>query len=93
MLMKQHSYMAYNQELAFKNKVYQEALAKLGEAKKKDEAAELPETIQELKKELVKETTSYPNNITFKNFFYYLLVPTLVYELEYPTTNRYLNLI
>ncbi|KAJ4475066.1 MBOAT, membrane-bound O-acyltransferase family-domain-containing protein [Lentinula aciculospora] len=30
----------------------------------------------------------WPNNITFKNFAVYMLIPTLVYELEYPRTNR-----
>ncbi|KAF7308837.1 O-acyltransferase [Mycena kentingensis (nom. inval.)] len=33
-------------------------------------------------------TVSYPNNITWKNFAVYQLIPTLVYELEYPRTNR-----
>lgn len=30
---------------------------------------------------------SFPNNVTYWNFCDYLLVPTLVYELEYPRTN------
>ncbi|KIY62249.1 MBOAT-domain-containing protein [Cylindrobasidium torrendii FP15055 ss-10] len=30
----------------------------------------------------------WPNNITFKNFVVYMLIPTLVYELEYPRTER-----
>ncbi|KAH8833135.1 MBOAT, membrane-bound O-acyltransferase family-domain-containing protein [Flagelloscypha sp. PMI_526] len=29
---------------------------------------------------------TYPNNLTFKNFAIYQLIPTLVYELEYPRT-------
>ncbi|KAF7309847.1 O-acyltransferase [Mycena indigotica] len=33
-------------------------------------------------------SVSYPDNITFKNFAVYQLIPTLVYELEYPRTNR-----
>lgn len=33
-----------------------------------------------------KEAISFPNNITLPNFVDYLLVPTLVYELEYPRT-------
>lgn len=32
--------------------------------------------------------TAVTNNITFFNFFDYLVVPTLVYELEYPRTDR-----
>ncbi|CAG8476193.1 13681_t:CDS:2, partial [Acaulospora colombiana] len=31
---------------------------------------------------------SYPNNITITNFVDFLLVPTLVYELEYPRTEK-----
>jgi sterol O-acyltransferase len=30
----------------------------------------------------------YPNNLTWKNFAIYMLIPTLVYELEYPRTDR-----
>ncbi|KAG7093673.1 hypothetical protein E1B28_007332 [Marasmius oreades] len=30
----------------------------------------------------------WPNNITFKNFAVYMLIPTLVYELEYPRTDK-----
>lgn len=31
---------------------------------------------------------TYPNNLTLKNFAVYQLIPTLVYELEYPRTDR-----
>ncbi|KAJ7759231.1 MBOAT, membrane-bound O-acyltransferase family-domain-containing protein [Mycena metata] len=31
---------------------------------------------------------TYPNNLTMKNFAVYQLIPTLVYELEYPRTDR-----
>ncbi|TFY75945.1 hypothetical protein EWM64_g8065, partial [Hericium alpestre] len=34
------------------------------------------------------EYVRWPENITFKNFAVYLLIPTLVYDLEYPRTNR-----
>lgn len=30
----------------------------------------------------------WPNNISFKNFAVYQMIPTLVYELEYPRTDR-----
>ncbi|KAJ6518880.1 MBOAT, membrane-bound O-acyltransferase family-domain-containing protein [Mycena sanguinolenta] len=33
-------------------------------------------------------SVTYPNNITMKNFMVYQLIPTLVYELEYPRTDR-----
>lgn len=34
------------------------------------------------------EQVSWPNNITWKNFAVYQLIPTLLYELEYPRTNQ-----
>lgn len=34
----------------------------------------------------------WPNNITLKDFAVYQLIPTLVYELEYPRTDRYVSL-
>lgn len=46
----------------------------------------------ELQSELVSsgpERVCWPENITFKNFAVYQLIPTLVYELEYPRTKRY----
>jgi len=30
----------------------------------------------------------WPNNITWKNFAVYQLIPTLIYELEYPRTQK-----
>jgi len=46
----------------------------------------------ELESDLVSsgpERIRWPENITFKNFAVYQLIPTLVYELEYPRTKRY----
>ena len=45
----------------------------------------------ELQNELVSPGPTYvkwPENITWKNFVVYQLIPTLVYELEYPRTDR-----
>lgn len=45
----------------------------------------------ELDAELVSigiERVRYPHNLTWKNFCTYMLIPTLVYELEYPRTDR-----
>ncbi|KAA1470302.1 MBOAT-domain-containing protein [Dentipellis sp. KUC8613] len=57
-----------------------------------DEAiAALATEYSELDGELVStgpEYVRWPENITFKNFAVYQLIPTLVYELEYPRTNR-----
>lgn len=33
----------------------------------------------------------YPNNITLKNFAVYQLIPSLVYQLEYPRTEKYVK--
>ena len=46
----------------------------------------------ELESELVSsgpERVRWPENITLKNFAVYQLIPTLVYELEFPRTNKY----
>lgn len=46
----------------------------------------------DMESELVGSGPNYvrwPNNITLKNFTVYQLIPTLVYELEYPRTDRY----
>ncbi|KAI0310401.1 MBOAT, membrane-bound O-acyltransferase family-domain-containing protein [Amylostereum chailletii] len=34
------------------------------------------------------EYVRWPENITYKNFAMYMLIPSLVYDLEYPRTNR-----
>lgn len=31
---------------------------------------------------------TYPENVTYSNFVYFLLIPALVYELEYPRTEK-----
>ncbi|KAJ3928550.1 MAG: MBOAT, membrane-bound O-acyltransferase family-domain-containing protein [Lentinula lateritia] len=51
----------------------------------------LAKDYSELQGELVSTGPLYivwPNNITLKNFAVYMLIPTLVYELEYPRTSR-----
>ncbi|TFY66256.1 hypothetical protein EVG20_g4836 [Dentipellis fragilis] len=53
--------------------------------------AALATEYSELDAELVStgpEYVRWPENITLKNFAVYQLIPTLVYELEYPRTNR-----
>ena len=48
--------------------------------------------LSELESELISsgpERVRWPENITFKNFAVYQLIPSLVYELEYPRTQRY----
>ncbi|KAM3418897.1 O-acyltransferase [Cercospora zeina] len=49
-------------------------------------------TIMQLREDLATELTSplgnvsYPQNLTLRNFAFYLMCPTLCYELEYPRT-------
>ncbi|KAK9240191.1 MBOAT, membrane-bound O-acyltransferase family-domain-containing protein [Lipomyces kononenkoae] len=42
----------------------------------------------ELKSPVPMSKVRYPNNVTFFNFFDYMMLPTLVYELEYPRTKH-----
>lgn len=54
--------------------------------------ADLATEYSELQSELTSPGPHYltwPNNINLKNFAVYQLIPTLVYELEYPRTDRY----
>lgn len=44
--------------------------------------------LEDLEKELRKGSTVYPSNQTVGNFFDFLAIPTFVYELEYPRTER-----
>ncbi|KAK0466990.1 MBOAT, membrane-bound O-acyltransferase family-domain-containing protein [Desarmillaria tabescens] len=53
--------------------------------------SDLAKEYTELQEELRSPGPEYivwPNNITFKNFAVYQLIPTLVYELEYPRTDK-----
>jgi len=53
--------------------------------------AEIAKDYSELQSELTGPGPCYvqwPNNINLKNFAIYQLIPTLVYELEYPRTDR-----
>ncbi|KAG6890320.1 hypothetical protein C0995_009527 [Termitomyces sp. Mi166 len=56
-----------------------------------EQIAEMAREYSDLQSELTSPGPLYvtwPNNITFKNFVVYQLIPTLVYELEYPRTER-----
>ena len=57
-----------------------------------DTIAVLAREYSELESELTSagpEYVRWPDNITLKNFATYMIIPTLVYELEYPRTDRY----
>jgi sterol O-acyltransferase len=90
MLLKQHSWTASNIELTYKNLRLNELI---NSSKKHDSAQNHNDEIQHLKSELNHEKVTFPNNITFYNFTDYILIPTLVYEMEYPRTNRFRLLI
>lgn len=56
------------------------------------EIANLAQELSDMDNELTstgKTRIRWPNNISYSNFADYQLIPTLVYELEYPRTNRY----
>jgi len=77
MFMKVHSYLSTNRELA-----YQVALRASKISGSGDDWGTSDEEMYKKNKVL------YPHNVTLRNFVYYLLVPTLVYETEYPQTDR-----
>jgi sterol O-acyltransferase len=86
MLLKQHSWTSSNIELTYKNLRLKELI---DSSKKHDSAQDHNDEIQHLKHELIHENVTFPNNITFYNFTDYILIPTLVYEMEYPRTDRF----
>lgn len=108
MLMKQHSYLAYNTQMASSYKeiikledvihyVTTEVLPTDKKYKEKYTKViqEAEDAIDKISQNVSSGLSSYPNNLTFYNFSDYLLVPTLVYALEYPRTGkiRYLYLL
>ncbi|KAJ3543211.1 hypothetical protein NMY22_g3220 [Coprinellus aureogranulatus] len=46
------------------------------------------EVLADLRSNGPRDYTQWPDNITWKNFADYMLIPSLVYELEYPRTTR-----
>ena len=83
MFMKIHSYITNNLELEY----YRREVDKFVGDSKKDSDKEASAKIDALKSELKKGNTQFPNNVSLYNFWDYLLIPTLVYELEYPRTD------
>ncbi|CAO3586408.1 unnamed protein product [Absidia cylindrospora] len=97
MMMKTHSYTALNGDLSIK-------LRRLNHLKKEvpkwvsahqdmteddeDELKEMEKDMTFLEEELIQGEARFPNNVTMVNYFDYLLVPSLVYWMEYPRTNR-----
>lgn len=91
LLMKEHSYAFYNGYLW---QVYNDLMdAKEALSKKdlnEDEKLELRKVVDFSSDELKMQSTSipFPKNITLQNFFEYSMFPTLIYQIEYPRTDR-----
>jgi sterol O-acyltransferase len=85
--MKQHSYSSYNIELQHRLRRYQALLIQQKQNDISLEQEEMDE-MDDIERELNLGGKLFPRNQTLWNFFDYLLVPTLVYELEYPRTSR-----
>ncbi|BFZ58640.1 Sterol O-acyltransferase 2 (Sterol-ester synthase 2) [Savitreella phatthalungensis] len=100
MLMKQHSYAQY---LGYLSELYKrrqtlakhlEVVHKLDALKynnmseKNSHETELLTEIKEIDDELTLDGVTYPQNLTLSNFVDYLLVPSLVYDISYPRTER-----
>lgn len=98
MMMKMHSYTAFNGELSIKYrrlKSLKEYIPKWIAEHKDDDHADNSKELQGmesevsfLQDELIQGNSRYPDNITFANYFDYLLVPSLVYSMEYPRTEK-----
>lgn len=93
LLMKMHSYGFYNgylwriyYELEFGKK-----FLKKNEDIEEDHVKELiQKSIEFCEFELKSQSTTepFPTNINFKNFFNYTMFPTLVYQIDFPRTNK-----
>ncbi|KAI8827329.1 MBOAT, membrane-bound O-acyltransferase family-domain-containing protein [Chytriomyces cf. hyalinus JEL632] len=100
MLMKQASYLMSNMNLIWKTKELPQLQAEIdllraeqeGDSKQRQEQLELllAEQIQ-FKTDLKGKVTGleFPRNLTFLNFVDYMVIPTLVYEIEYPRTKAF----
>lgn len=91
MMMKMHSYTALNGDLSVKLKRLQYLKAELPKLIKNKEQVDedhIEAEIKFLEDEMVHGNTRFPNNVTIMNFLDYLLVPTLVYWMEYPRTEK-----
>ena len=90
LLLKQHGYTSYNIELGYlqrKAGSIQVVLKKQDHSK--EEETRLLNQLKDYEDELTKCGVTFPSNISFYNYFLFLLSPTFVYELEYPRTNGF----
>jgi sterol O-acyltransferase len=104
--MKQHSYAFYTGWLSTEYLRRQRLQVELSELSDDGTTLSRVSSVVEERERLIHEIESseqdltgkflgemqYPNNLTFANFLDYMLCPTLVYELEYPRTDKYVPL-
>ncbi|KAI8075270.1 MBOAT, membrane-bound O-acyltransferase family-domain-containing protein [Gongronella butleri] len=97
MMMKMHSYTTLNGDLSIKLKRLTRlkkklaawvAIHKTPSPETMTTADDMEQEIQYLEEELVHGAVRYPNNVTLHNYIDYLLIPSLVYWMDYPRTNR-----
>lgn len=99
MMMKMHSYTALNGDLSVKYKRLRQLKKKLpilisgnkGSTYTDEKSTDIEHVeaeVEFLEGELVHGNTRYPENVTVMNFLDYLLVPSLVYWMEYPRTEK-----
>lgn len=94
LLMKMHSFAFYNgylwdikEELEFSKKTlakYKDVTIENGYKEALEKSCEFCEF--ELKSH--SDGITFPNNLTYKGFFWYTMFPTLVYQTEYPRTEK-----
>ncbi|KAI9254079.1 MBOAT, membrane-bound O-acyltransferase family-domain-containing protein [Sporodiniella umbellata] len=91
MMMKMHSYTTLNGDLSLKLKRLNHLKSTVPQkiAKGEDDMLEeMEEEMRFLEEEMVHGNTRFPNNVTLLNYLDYLLVPSLVYWMEYPRTDK-----
>ncbi|KAI8319551.1 hypothetical protein GQ54DRAFT_252720, partial [Martensiomyces pterosporus] len=81
--MKVHSYLSSNRQLAAKLRTYNELVSEKGAESRRDGAL-----IAALDADLRPYTVRFPANLTLGNYALFQLCPALVYELEYPRTEK-----
>ncbi|KAI8377202.1 MBOAT, membrane-bound O-acyltransferase family-domain-containing protein [Choanephora cucurbitarum] len=90
MTMKMHSYTTLNGNLSVKQRHLQQLKKHLPNliSSGAEEAEHIEAEIKFLEEEMVHGSTRYPNNVTVTNYLDYLIVPSLVYWMEYPRTDK-----
>lgn len=94
LVMKMHSYLATNAEFAAQQHRQRQqqprdgALHRSNGTSKKASEGDNESESNGRNTKRDGQLVSYPDNVTFWNYFYFLCVPTLVYELNYPRTER-----